>query len=250
MKVDNFVDLDTEKLITQNIKEHGFHLGVIDGDDYLPAFAFSIGLYKTYNHPEIIIFGLPQEVMQVALNTICEKVQKKNSFSTGQNYDDILSKYPVQFVEVEKRNYFNYLDYVSYFYDNTNNFPVLQMVWTDQKGNFPWDKNFDENWKFNQPLLDRNVDFKFFEEKELKVYSTQNTLEGNPILWVYHTHEGDWEFHSEEHPDFENVEIMKLGDLVEKDQSLNDVHILSYGQSAIRKDRYSPWEFADYEEEE
>ncbi|NME72087.1 DUF4262 domain-containing protein [Flammeovirga aprica] len=249
MQINNFIDIDTEKLIRKNINEHGYHFGVIDGDEYLPAFTFSIGLYQSYQHPEIIIFGLPQEVMQVALNTICENIKKKKVYAEGENYDNILNKYPVQMIEVHKENYFNYLDYVSYFYDNTSNFPALQIVWTDQQGNFPWDKNFDENWKFNQPLLDRNTEYKFYEEKELEIYTTTKTKEGNPILWVYHTHDGDWEFHSEEHPDFENVQMLQLGDLVKQDKSLNDVHILSYGQSAIRKDVNSPWEFADYEEE-
>ncbi|AZQ64016.1 DUF4262 domain-containing protein [Flammeovirga pectinis] len=250
MEIDNFIDIETEQLITKNIKEHGYHLGVIDGDEYLPSFAFTIGLYKTYNHPEIIIFGLSKEVMQVALNTICQNIQKKTTYTTATDYSDILNKYPVQFVEVAKDNYFNYLDYCSYFYDNTPNFPALQLVWTDKQGHFPWDKQFDEEWKFNQPLLDRNTDFKFYEEKELEVYTTKYTLQGNPILWVYHTHDGDWEFHSEEHPDIDNVQTITLGDLVQKDKSLNDVHILSYGQSAVRKDIDSPWEFADYEEED
>lgn len=250
MKIDNFLDIETEQLISQNIKEHGYHIGVVDGDDYLPSFAFSIGLYKTYNHPEVILFGLPKEIMQVALNTICQNVQKKQVYSIGTEYNDLLNKYPVQFVEVQKENYFNYLDYCKYFYNDTDNFPALQLIWTDKKGHFPWDKAFDEEWKFNQPLLNQNADFKFYEEKDLEVYTTKNTLEGNPILWVYHTHEGDWEFHSEEYPDIENVQVITLGNLVLKDTSLNDVHILSYGQSAIRENSHSPWEFADYVEED
>lgn len=67
-------------------------------------------------------------------------------------------------------------------------------MWPDKEHNFPWDENFNTDWKFKQPLLDRNTDFKFYERRNLGVYSTSQAQEGNPILYVYHNDDGDWNF--------------------------------------------------------
>jgi hypothetical protein len=140
------------------------------------------------------------------------------------------------------------LGYGGWFYNQTFNFPTYQLVWTDKEGKYPWEKEFNENWKFKQPLLDRNTNFKFYEERNLGVYTTQKTLEGNPILRVYHNKDGSWQFHSEEFPIIENSKIICLEKLVKKDPSLNEIHYLNYGQYAIRKSVNSKWEIFNEEE--
>jgi hypothetical protein len=36
----------TEERIVSDVKEYGFHIGLIGEDDYLPGFAYTIGLYQ------------------------------------------------------------------------------------------------------------------------------------------------------------------------------------------------------------
>ncbi|NLR92129.1 DUF4262 domain-containing protein [Flammeovirga agarivorans] len=250
MDLNNQFDAELGDDILENIKENGYHIGVIEGDDYLPAFAFSIGLYKSYQHPEIIVFGLPMEMMKVTINTLCDAVKKGTKYKANTEYNDILNKFPVKFLEVNKAYYSDYLRYNSWVYDHSNNFPAVQLVWTDNKGNFPWDTGFNSKWKFNQPLLDRNIDFKFYEDKDLEVYTTKYTFKGNPIRWVYHTKDGGWEFHSEEHPDFEDAQSIRLSELIKMDPTLNQLFELNYGKFATRKDLNSPWGIYDHNEED
>ena len=238
-----------EKRIIHDVEKYGFHLALINGDGYLPAFVYSIGLFKTYQHPEIITFGLKAEVMNHLISNIKEEIKKGTKFLTGIDYNGYLSNYPIRFIEVKKEHYPDYLGYCGWFYDRTFNFPTYQLVWTDKEGNYPWEENFFEDWKFKQPILDRNIDFKFYEERNLGVYTTQATLDGKPILRVYHDKDGEWQFHSEAFPKIENSRIVCLEHLVEKDKSLNKIHYLNYGQVAIRKDVKSEWEIFDNEEE-
>ncbi|MBB3698700.1 DUF4262 domain-containing protein [Flammeovirga yaeyamensis] len=242
--------LETENLIKTNIEEHGFHIGMIEGDKYLPSYAFSIGLYKSFQHPEIIVFGLPNEVMQNLLTNVCQAIKDGRKYEANVINTEVINNFPVQFIDVDQAYYSDYLEYISWFYNQKNDFKAYQMVWTDKGGFFPWESSFNNQWKFNQPLLDRNTDFKFYEERSQSVYTTKNTLEGNPILWVYHTHEGDWEFHSEEHPDFDNAKVLSFDEIIKLDPSLNQLFQLNYGQSAIRKSVDDDWEISDYEEEE
>jgi hypothetical protein len=70
-----------------------------------------------------------------------------------------------------------------------------QLVWTDRNGNYPWDKDYEEEFIYRQPLLDRNANFKFREAKNVAVFTTRQWLdEKKPILRVVHDADGDWQF--------------------------------------------------------
>lgn len=236
---------ETITQINQDVSTFGYHVAMLDDDGYLPAFVYSIGLYETYGHPEIIIFGLRLEMMSGLLQHLAETIKNGTTYAPDKDYDGIFLNYPVQFLSVNKAHYPDYLGYGAVFYKSTFDFPTIQLVWTDKEGQFPWDDNFFVDWKFKQPLLDRNTDFKFYEERTLGVFTTKATLEGLPIVRVYHNDDGDWQFHSEEEPAPENTVLVSLESLVLKDQSLNDIHHLNYGQFAIRTDAKSPWQLFD-----
>jgi hypothetical protein len=237
-----------EKAILHNVKTYGFHIAFIEADDYLPAFAYTIGLYKTYNHPEIILFGLKQEVMNGLLNGIGDDIKEGTIYNTNENYKDLINNYPIQFIEVDKEHYADYVGYCAWFNNSSFDFPLYQMVWTDKQSRFPWEDDFFKDWKFKQPLLDRNTDFKFYEERNLGVFTTKATLEGHPILWVYHNDDGDWQFHSEEDPQIADSKIVCLEDLVKADPTLNEIYYLSFGQNAYRESIDSEWEIYDNED--
>lgn len=55
-------DIESKKAILADIEKFGCHVALFEKDNYLPGFAYTIGLYKTYGHPEIICFGLKTEV--------------------------------------------------------------------------------------------------------------------------------------------------------------------------------------------
>lgn len=54
---------ETERKIRENIQKFGCHVVLIEPDNYLSGFAYSIGLYKNYEHPEIICFGLSTKLL-------------------------------------------------------------------------------------------------------------------------------------------------------------------------------------------
>lgn len=234
-------DKDTTDSILKNIAEHKLFVAYIDTDGYCPRFGYSIGLYKGFNHPELILIGLDAESTNAIINNIKDEIEKGTKFIEGVNYPDFLIGFPIQFIKVKKEYYPDYLGYAGWYNDESINFPTLQIVWPDKEGNFPWDENFNENFKFKQPLLDRNTDFKFLEEKSLGVYTTSEVLEGKPILFVYHNEDGDWQFHSEEDPDLNKSKLVCLEELVKKDLTLNEVYYLNYGESAERKSIGEDW---------
>ncbi len=227
--------------ILKNIREHQLHIAYVEGDGYNPSFTYSIGLYKEFDHPELILIGLPAETAGAIINNIKDEIQKGEKYTEGINYMNFLVDLPIQFVNVRKEHYPDYLGYAGWYNDNSFDFPTLQLIWPDRDGYFPWEEGFNEKFKFEQPLLDRNTDFKFLEERNLGVFTTVEVLEGKAIRYVFHNEDGDWQFHSEQDPDQKRARIVCLEELVKKDPSLNEIYYLNYGESAYRNAFGDTW---------
>jgi hypothetical protein len=52
----------SERKVLEDIAEYGWHCVNIFAEDDLPPYSFTVGVFDTYKHPELIIFGLPREV--------------------------------------------------------------------------------------------------------------------------------------------------------------------------------------------
>ncbi len=226
----NCVDLNQTK---KHIKEYGISVIKIESTDYFPSFAYSVGLTETYNHPEIICFGLRTELLQQLINDVTEIIKTEGKINAEKEYKNIFQNSRAKFLEIAKGNIEDYFKVAIKYFD-TLEIEGLQLIWTDRNDKFPWEKDFEENFKFKQPLLDRNSDFKFMEERNLGVFTTRQWLENNdPILRVVHDEEGDWQFLTEE-IDFDNGKVIALKLIILKDKTLNEIFDLEYGEEAER----------------
>ncbi|MGN7721853.1 DUF4262 domain-containing protein [Chitinophaga sp. 22620] len=245
---------EARQAILANIEKFGCHLVQIETDGYLPGFVYTIGLFKEFGHPEIICFGLKPAVMASILNHACDLVKKGENLTINRPYTGFLQGFEIQFLEVDKAYYPDYVGYAGWFYDMTFDFPLLQLIWPDKQQHFPWEPGFNPDWKFKQPLLDRNMDFKFFEERNTTVFTTERALKGDPVLYVYHDEDGAWQFHTTPAPAEKDIKIVGLEEITRLDPSLNELFNLPYGAQAWRASKGDDWEFIedgnDDEEEE
>ncbi len=238
-------DKQAKQAIVENIKKYGCHLALLEADNYLPAFAYTIGLYEKFNHPEIICFGLSTDLLGWMLNHARDLVKDGEVVVPGKLYSGFLKGYEVQFLPVDQAHYADYLGYGGWYYDMDFDFPVLQLVWPDKEHKFPWEDDFNPDWKFKQPLLDRNIDFKFYEPRNLGVYTTKQVLDGEPILHVYHNEDGDWQFHSSDSPDINDAKLVCLEEIITLDPTINEIYFLQYGWKAWRANKESEWEYEE-----
>ena len=117
-----------------------------------PAFAYSLGLYESFGHPEIIIFGLDLDTMHQLINDAGERIRKGESFEDGQEDDQLLDNYRCAFQTVNVKHYERLFGFTGWYYKGWN-FPAVQLVWPDMHNRFPWDVSFDESYRADQPLL-------------------------------------------------------------------------------------------------
>lgn len=235
-----------------NIEKFGLQVIMVGSTSYCPSFAYSIGLTQTYNHPEIICFGLPNDLGHVIINDIAEIIKSGERFEVGKISTKIFKDSKAAFINVDKKNIDDYFGAALNYYGDKD-FDALQVVWTDRNDKLPWEENFEEEFLYKQPLLDRNADFKFYEPKNLATFTTRQWLdEQKPILRVVHDTDGDWQFLTgDEMP--EDIKIVSLEQLIVKDKTLNEVFDLEYGEEAEREfvgGKWTRYKMEDVDEEE
>lgn len=217
----------------ENIQEYGLTVILIQATDYLPSFGYTIGLWKNYNHPEIICFGLKLETLHIVLNDVADLVKSGEIIQLNTNYFEIFESSKAEFISVDGKYFDDYFGTAINIYGHEN-FKAIQLIWTDRNNKFPWEFDFEKDFIYKQPLLDRNVDFKFREVKNLATFTTRQWIEdGNPILRVVHDFDGDWQFLTGNQTP-EDARIVALEELINRDKSLNKVFNLEYGESADR----------------
>jgi Domain of unknown function (DUF4262) len=142
-EVDEQDERDGDEQLLRDIQEVGWHVVLIREDEEGPAFGFTVGLYHSYGHPEVLIHGFGLELTHQILNNIGDEVKAGHQYEAGRRYPDILEGYDCAFQIIEKAFYHEYLGYARWYYRG-NNFPALQCLLPDREGRFPGDAGFPE----------------------------------------------------------------------------------------------------------
>lgn len=242
-------DAAAEKKVINDVEKYGFHVVQVKDDGYSPSFAYTIGLYKTYGYPELICFGLSLDLLHSVLWSGKELLDKQSIPDQNIGYADFLGDYEVRLLTVDKAWYHYYFGYGIWF-NKGKEFPALQIVWPDKQALFPWEEAFNPAWKAGQPLLDRNLDFKFRKERNVAVFTTRQVLEGLPILRVIHEADGEWQFLYDTTYEVADLKIVALEQLVKRDSALNDLFQLNYGWQARRIVEAADWQKEEHKVEE
>jgi len=138
-----------------DIQTYGWHVtGVFPSDNKTgPYWAFSIGLFHTFHHPEVIVFHPKLNSCIGLVNEIGQQVKSGIRYEITGTYPDILNDpYECAFRSMERCHYRDYLGSALWFYEE-DPFPTLQCFWPDKARKFPWDDGCNSSVKDSQPLL-------------------------------------------------------------------------------------------------
>ncbi len=145
-------DSDSARKVLADVAEYGWHVVHILPDEGAPGWSFSIGLFHTFGHPEFVVFGLPSERAQPIINGLGARIRSGSQFTHGSEDTGVLTGYPVRFVAVPESASRDHFGYAIWFYRHEP-FPVLQVVWPDRSGLFPWQHGCDPSLQDGQPVL-------------------------------------------------------------------------------------------------
>jgi hypothetical protein len=233
---------DDERRVIEDVRQYGWHIVGVEEDQEGPAFAYSIGIYHTLKQPEIIVFGLSDiKLMWQIINGIGDDMRKGKTFEDWKEYDEILEGYSCMFRQVDQGFYREYVGYANRFY-RPDEFPVLQCVWPDGLGRYPWHPEFPAALHARQPVLAQQGDWRFHEGKNRAAITTKYVFDGtHPILLVSHDEEGDWQFLCGTTNLPEDGRIVCLATVVERHPAVVELADLPVGWQAARDGVDQSW---------
>src|SRR6185312_13110219 len=166
--------------IRAGIALQGFALRHVLASEHEPAFSYTVGLSAPGScRPEILISGLSVEARVAWLLEIGFQIQGPPPLATrrqmarvqgvalealtfppggavfqpGKRYDDLAeSGLPLCFAEIAPEHYESHRGQAIVFH-RTTAFPVLQLIWSDPHGAFPWEEAYESPLHLAQRLL-------------------------------------------------------------------------------------------------
>lgn len=137
-----------------DVIEHKCHIIGIPQDEQGAGYAFSVGLYLHFNHPEIVIFGLNHNDAGAVINQICTLVEKGRRFKHEEVSNELFEGVSAKLIDVAPKFYKEFFGAALWFYRSIGDgFPFMQVVWPNKNGIFPCDPICDAASKKRQPIL-------------------------------------------------------------------------------------------------
>ena len=243
---------DQDRAILGHITGFGWSVIGIEEEADAPSYSFSVGLYHTLGHPELVILGQKPETAHRLINHAGEMIRAGRRFTDGERTDGILDGYPAVFVNIEERYFREYFGYARWFYRGSD-FPMLQIVWPDKtSGAFPWEDGYTPELFWRQRVLGRTErwphGWPFLDPPNVATFTSRQVGDDRkPILLVTHDENGAWQFHTGDAVTLEDARVVSLEQMLLFDPTLADLGNLGYGWRATRASADAPWERAKME---
>jgi len=146
--------MDEHEEVLHDIARHGWHAAVFESlESAGTGLGYSIGFFQTFGHPEIFIYGLSSDIISRLLVLVSVPIVAGDRFHAGSLIPDIAGQ-TLTFVEVHREFYERFFQRALSYYGERS-FPMLQLVWPDPEGHFPWHPDYD--YRYEQPVLGPNV---------------------------------------------------------------------------------------------
>lgn len=141
-----------ETRVTEDISSVGWHVVKVLPTPELSGWAFTVGLWQSYGHPELVIFGLDSQTAHILLNDLGGRVSEGTRFSPDSENHDLLEDLTCHFRKVHRKWYEPFLGTALRHYGGEA-FHTLQVFWPDKENRTPWNEAFAPSLKRHQPLL-------------------------------------------------------------------------------------------------
>ena len=243
---------DQERKLLADVEEYGWHVVAVAADDEGPGFAYSVGFFHTFGHPEVIVFGLDTDIMIDIINGIGDQIEAGEALNDLDESGDVLEGYNIFFRTVEHRHYPEYYGCALWFYQGAT-FPALQCIWPDAEHHYPWHPECEPGLAAQQPLLAAETSWPYQAGKNRAILTTKPVIQDqHPVLLVAHDDDGDWQFLCGTTNEPDDGQLVCLGDILDRDPTLAEVADLPEGWCAAREAVGAAWtrELMDPEEDE
>ncbi len=251
---------DLERACVETVREHGWQVNLVgegDGDDE-PAFAYTVGLGHRARHPELVMSGLPSDLMHRVLNAMVERIAAGHRFDTpGQLVEAALARVAVTVEPLTEDGLRQTVTWSGWFHRRSPR--AVQLVWPDTAGVFAWqdgapdvlDRRQPPTWREPGPrtgFLAPVPAWVMPVPGEALVFSCTHVLEdGEPVLFATREPAAergeDWTFHCGKNGhSTDTIRLTHLHHIVAAAPSVADqLSDLPLEHSAARDGSDEPW---------
>ena len=146
-----------DEIFAEDVREFGWSQASIN--DYEPPFQYTIGLMHTWNHPELILFGIDSDNGHALFSALVGEIRGGRSFAEAGVQTIVVEgdEHRVGFRSVHPTQHELYLGFAMGFLTNLGRMGELQAMqafWPDRQGKFPFEPGCDLAVYELQPRLD------------------------------------------------------------------------------------------------
>lgn len=123
------------KKVYDNIKNFGYHTTTILEEENFTPFAYSTGIFESFEIPELFISGLGPNLSDELIKNYVEKF-KFGQIPINEKNKDFSDRFPVYFIKVNNEDLTEYILTSIKFYERRN-YKYLQLIFPDLNGKFP-----------------------------------------------------------------------------------------------------------------
>jgi hypothetical protein len=138
--------------VVDDVRAYGWHVMKVLPEKNHPAWAYSIGLFRTFGQPEVIVFGLGGDTMHHLIKNVADRMRSGVGFQDGTSDDELVNGYSCVFRSVPAVWLDETVGFAQWFYGGAG-FPVLQLFWPDRNGSLPWEDRCEPGIRALQPRL-------------------------------------------------------------------------------------------------
>jgi hypothetical protein len=141
--------------VLADVAEQGVHLVHVPGDGPGgPSYSYTVGLWESFEQPEVVVFGMPEDVAQDLLEALADDASEGKRFQAGERHEGLLVGYPVRLFALPADFAAARLSLLAWAYEGAA-VPVVQLVWPDKQGRWPWEPDVRDGFAEAQPVPGR-----------------------------------------------------------------------------------------------
>jgi hypothetical protein len=142
-----------EEQCLADVEKYDVHVLHVHGGNDWPRFTYSVGLYRRFGLPEVIMLGLKHPLAHWMVNELAARAREGARFRVGDTLDGLLEGFSVALRPVPPEHVVAHFGWAIWFYDGEP-FPAAQLVVPTTRGVWPWDAEASEEFLHEQPVLE------------------------------------------------------------------------------------------------
>lgn len=137
--------INVKHIIRTHILTDGWTNVFVDFDDSDHTYSYSIGFEESFNHPEIVIFDMPQNSAYSVIERLAGQISEGRVMEPNVRVDNVLRNnvvvdgFDVFFIPLKEKHGIDF-EAAEEYYEKP--FRVLAMFWPDMQNRLPMDQGY------------------------------------------------------------------------------------------------------------